>query len=119
MAAVGQEVAAAVAAAARHCFRLLQHGVFPFGVFPSWSLEKIVGGKDTSLLCNGKGVVPPGPAGRMKSGGEEQPAENTFYNIEVGEKTGRRWRAAAAMPLKGRSDAAHYGGAKKGLPKKI
>ena len=119
MAAVGQEVAAAVAAAARHGFRLLQHGVFPFGVFLSWSLEKIVGGKDTSLICNGKGVVPPGPAARMKSGGEEQPAENTFYNIEVGEKTGSRWRAAAAMPLKGRSDAARYGGRKKGFQRRF
>ena len=36
MAAVGQGVVAAVAAAARHGFRFLQHGVFPFGVFLSW-----------------------------------------------------------------------------------
>ena len=45
--------------------------------------------------------------------GEEQPGKNIFYNIEVGEKTGGRWRVAAAMPMKGRSDAAHYGGEKR------
>lgn len=35
------------------------------------------------------------------------------------EKTGSRWRATAAMPLKGRCDAVHYGGRKKDFQRRI
>ena len=66
---------------------------FP-SVLLSWSLEKIVGGEDISLPCNGKGVVPPAPAVRMKSGGKNSQGRIPFIIL----KSGKRQEADGVPP---------------------